>query len=174
MNLVRPQFNSAQVHQFFADSFRVWFPAKWRCFGGAKTGMPKTEKYGVMAQLVARLREGSPTLCGFPQNGVVMAEPKQECLKQKYGVMAQLVARLREGYPTLCGFPQNGVVLAKPKQECLKQKYGVMAQLVARLNGIQKVTSSNLVSSTTGGVSEHWELFVCSTGFVASIPLYGA
>ena len=135
MNLVRPQFNSAQVHQFFADSFRVWFPAKWRCFGGAKTGMPKTEKYGVMAQLVARLREGSPTLCGFPQ---------------------------------------NGVVLAKPKQECLKQKYGVMAQLVARLNGIQKVTSSNLVSSTTGGVSEHWELFVCSTGFVASIPLYGA
>ena len=135
MNLVRPQFNSAQVHQFFADSFRVWFPAKWRCFGGAKTGMPKTEKYGVMAQLVARLREGSPTLCGFPQNGVVLAEPKQECLKQKYGVMAQLVARL---------------------------------------NGIQKVTSSNLVSSTTGGVSEHWELFVCSTGFVASIPLYGA
>ncbi len=93
---------------------------------------------------------------------------------EKYGVMAQLVARLREGSPTLCGFPQNGVVLAEPKQECLKQKYGVMAQLVARLNGIQKVTSSNLVSSTTGGVSEHWELFVCSTGFVASIPLYGA
>ena len=70
---------------------------------------------------------------------------------EKYGVMAQLVARLREGSPTLCGFPQNGVVLAEPKQECLKQKYGVMAQLVARLNGIQKVTSSNLVSSTKDG-----------------------
>ncbi len=27
--------------------------------------------------------------------------------------------------------------------------FGVMAQLVARLNGIQEVTSSNLVSSTT-------------------------
>ena len=67
---------------------------------------------------------------------------------EKYGVMAQLVARLREGSPTLCGFPQNGVVLAEPEQECLIQKYGVMAQLVARLNGIQKVTSSNLVSST--------------------------
>ncbi len=28
-------------------------------------------------------------------------------------------------------------------------EYGVIAQLVARLNGIQEVTSSNLVSSTT-------------------------
>lgn len=46
-----------------------------------------------------------------------------------------------------------------------------MAQLVARLTGSQKVTSSNLVSSTIGGAVEHWGLFVYSTGFVASIPL---
>ncbi len=49
-----------------------------------------------------------------------------------------------------------------------------MAQLVERYVRNVQATSSNLVISTTGGVSEHWELFVCSTGFVASIPLYGA
>ena len=51
---------------------------------------------------------------------------------------------------------------------------GGIAQLVERLNGIQKVRGSTPLVSTIGGVSEHWKLLVCSTGFVASIPLYGA
>ena len=72
--------------------------------------------------------------------------------------MAQLVARLRE--------PQSGDALrwkrkiaseigrnsdfvnAGENEKIEAINLGVMAQLVARLNGIQEVTSSNLVSST--------------------------
>ena len=50
-------------------------------------------------------------------------------------------------------------------------RIGDMAQLVERRVRNAKARGSNPLISTSGGASEHWALFVYSTGFVASIPL---